>query len=255
VQEGAKKELQERIQRSWTNQLVTADVNWRIPSNEETASNTFAEGKPDLTLSLRALATKLLALGNLQVVAEEINAVIDKAAEMPDFNIVTWRVGFTPEDMCCAPRAEGAREAWENARDDANQAADFSGLSLLNQAQLKWEQLVNARTKRTGSRRDLRQAAGNSALTQAGNLDLYLSAQGYSKRRQQVITKTCHLHFVAPGCNDGGGTNIHQKEDGVAAVKFMRQYLKEFNDKLPPTTTAAMAPIDTRACDGSRSRA
>jgi hypothetical protein len=53
VQEGAKKELQERIQRSWTNQLVTADVNWRIPSNEETASNTFAEDKPDLTLSLR----------------------------------------------------------------------------------------------------------------------------------------------------------------------------------------------------------
>eukprot|EP01047_Picozoa_sp_COSAG01_P063321 COSAG01_NODE_8187_length_2885_cov_141.289304_2_plen_149_part_00 len=41
VQEGAKKELQERIQRSWTNQLVTADVNWQIPSNEETASNTL----------------------------------------------------------------------------------------------------------------------------------------------------------------------------------------------------------------------
>jgi hypothetical protein len=62
VQEGAKKELQERIQRSWTNQLVTADVNWRIPSNEETASNTFAEGKPDLTLSLRALNDKIIEL-------------------------------------------------------------------------------------------------------------------------------------------------------------------------------------------------
>eukprot|EP01047_Picozoa_sp_COSAG01_P010571 COSAG01_NODE_450_length_16901_cov_7.565476_9_plen_133_part_00 len=37
-QGGAAKELQERIQRSWTNQLVTADISWQIPSNEETAS-------------------------------------------------------------------------------------------------------------------------------------------------------------------------------------------------------------------------
>jgi hypothetical protein len=53
-QEGAAMELQERIRRSMTNQLVTADINWQIPSNEETASHTFAEdtldkGTPDTT--------------------------------------------------------------------------------------------------------------------------------------------------------------------------------------------------------------
>ena len=61
-QEGAAKELQERIQRSFTNQLVTADINWQIPSNDETASHTFAEDKPDMMLNLRALNDKIIEL-------------------------------------------------------------------------------------------------------------------------------------------------------------------------------------------------
>eukprot|EP01047_Picozoa_sp_COSAG01_P020888 COSAG01_NODE_1195_length_11304_cov_118.555823_11_plen_125_part_00 len=47
VQEGAIKELQERIQRSMADQLVTTGINWQIPSNEETASHTFGDDNPD----------------------------------------------------------------------------------------------------------------------------------------------------------------------------------------------------------------
>jgi hypothetical protein len=62
AQEGVIKELQERIQRSMANKLIKPDVDWHIPSNEETASDTFGDGNPNMGLNLRALNAKIIEL-------------------------------------------------------------------------------------------------------------------------------------------------------------------------------------------------
>jgi hypothetical protein len=62
AQEGTIKELQERIQRSMANKLIIADVDWHIPSNDETASVTFGDGNLNMGLNLRALNAKIIEL-------------------------------------------------------------------------------------------------------------------------------------------------------------------------------------------------
>jgi hypothetical protein len=62
AQEGAITELQERIQRGMDNLLVTADIDWRFPSNEATASHTFGDENPNMALNLQALNAKIIEL-------------------------------------------------------------------------------------------------------------------------------------------------------------------------------------------------